>query len=179
MTQISSNVLASGFRISDSYRHHAFSILRTQEQLGYIVFCTPTHIHTILGGAITVHSPKKDPEFLVHRINSFLESERERMGALSDEDFEKNKKSIITKKSVKDVNLSQAAHRDWNEVYDQLYNFERQKKQIEALESLTKEELVDYFNEIIFENTRRLNIKVIFLFDLWLKILEIHYNSII
>ena len=142
-------------------RHYAFQMLRTKEQLGYIVMCAPLIIHKMLGGAITVHSPKKDPDYLVHRINVYLEEQKVRFDNLTDEDFEKNKQSIITMKSVKDIKLSEAANRAWNEVYNELYMFDRQEREIEAIKNITKQELVNYFNETIYTNCRRINVKII------------------
>ena len=142
-------------------RQVAYNTLRTQEQLGYVVFCSPYLIHTMLGGAITIHSPKKDPEFLTHRINTFLDTQKERVNNLSDEEFEKFRDSALAKKTVKDVSLAEAANRAWNEVYDQLYKFDRQDKQIQALRDITKQELIHYYNELFWDNCRRVNIKVI------------------
>jgi insulysin len=142
-------------------RQVAYNTLRTQEQLGYIVFWSSFNIHTILGGAITVHSPKKEPEFLVHRINAFLESQKERINNLTEEEFEKFRSSEIAKETVKDVTLAEMSNRAWEEIYDQFYMFDRQEKQISALKEITREELIEYFNALFWKECRRINLKVI------------------
>ena len=140
--------------------HVAYNTLRTQEQLGYVVFCNPSNIRKILGGSILVHSPKKEPEYLVHRINSFLETQRDHVGDLTDEDFEKFKESTIATAQVKDVNLLEESERAWDEVYDQFYMFDRQEKEIEAMREITKQELIEYFQSIFWKDCRRINIMV-------------------
>ena len=141
-------------------RHVSYNTLRTQEQLGYVVFCNPSNIRKILGGSILIHSPKKDPEFLVHRINAFLDSQRNQVDELTEEEFEKFRQSVIATAQVKDINLYEESGRAWDEVYDQFYMFNRQEKYIEALKDITKDELIDYFQSIFWRDWRRINIKI-------------------
>ena len=141
-------------------KHEAFNTLRTKEQLGYIVSWRSNNMRKILGGSITVHSPKKDAEFLIHRINVFLDEQKNRIYDLTDEEFDKYRNSVITSVQVKDISLFEEAQRLWNEVYSMWYIFERQKLKIEALKSINKEDLIEYFTSVFLKDWRRINIKV-------------------
>ena len=52
-----------------------FNVLRTQEQLGYIVFSGSRNVGGITGFTVLVQSDKK-PRFLNHRIEEFLKGAR-------------------------------------------------------------------------------------------------------
>lgn len=133
-----------------------FLVLRTKEQLGYTAKSIPMNIASILGGLILVHSPIKDPEYLVHRINTFLDNFK-----LTDEKFEKYRGTEIAKLQTKIHSLNYGAEKIWNEVYDQTYIFDRKQKQIDALEGLVFEDICKHWNSMIGEGSRRINIKIV------------------
>lgn len=131
-------------------------VLRTKEQLGYITKAFPMNFHSILGGCILVHSPLKPVDYLIHRIHAFLDKFR-----LTDEKFEKYRSNAIANNQIKDHSLNETANRIWSEVFYQRYIFDRTEREIEALETLTFDDICDYWNSIIGAGSRRINIKVV------------------
>ena len=110
-----------------------FNDLRTQQQLGYVVFSRDFQTRDILGNQLLVQSAKKSCEYLLSCINKFLTTIREKYKNLTDEEFETAKKSICTILSEKDINLGKDKIRMWRELFSHKYNFQRQEHDLEVL----------------------------------------------
>ena len=95
----------------------AYNILRTREQLGYIVFCTLW----LLPGAserglrIVVQSEKK-PAYLEDRVEAFLREMKSKLEEMSDEEFEAQKTGLEKKWLEEDKNLVEEASRLLNQI---------------------------------------------------------------
>ena len=90
----------------------AFDVLRTREQLGYVVFCALW----LLPGAserglrIGVQSEKK-PGYLEERVEAFLGKMKTELEDMSDEEFEMHKTGLGKKWLEADKNLNEEASR--------------------------------------------------------------------
>lgn len=100
-----------------------FNDLRTQQQLGYVVFSRDFQTRDILGNQLLVQSAKKSCEYLISCINKFLVTIREKYKNLTDEEFETAKKSVHTVLAEKDFNLTKDKIRMWRELFSHKYNF--------------------------------------------------------
>ena len=95
----------------------AFSVLRTREQLGYIVSCTSW----LLAGAserglcIVVQSEKK-PGYLEERVEAFLEEMKTKLEDMADEEFESHKSGLGKRWLETDKNLYEEASRLLTEI---------------------------------------------------------------
>eukprot|EP00347_Sterkiella_histriomuscorum_P004511 403360183 len=138
-----------------------FNQLRTQQQLGYIVACTPYTIKKIIHGKFYVQSNVQGPDYLVLKINEFLAHIKDEVvPQLSDEQIERAKQALINNLKQKDLNLAQEAGKYWHEILEGDYEFDERQKKIEALGKVTRDQVVDYFNNLFFNNPKRLNIKM-------------------
>ena len=68
-----------------------FNELRTQQQLGYVVFSRAVNTRDVLGAQFIVQSPKRSCEYIVNSINDFLLEMRTKMASLTPEEFEVQK----------------------------------------------------------------------------------------
>jgi insulysin len=91
-----------------------FDVLRTKEQLGYIVFSGVTRPRGVQSLRIIVQSNKK-PDFLDKRIERFLLGMRKHIEDLSEEEFEKNKTSLSDRILEKPKKLSSRNAKFWYE----------------------------------------------------------------
>lgn len=73
-----------------------FDDLRTKQQLGYAVHSYFMTTQGITGNGLAVQSPHKSCEYLIGAINKFLVETREKVAAMTDEQFETNRKSVVT-----------------------------------------------------------------------------------
>jgi insulysin len=99
-----------------------FNQLRTIEQLGYVVFSGSVAGVTYAGYRILIQS-EKDCRYLEGRIEHFLTSFEKTIDEMSDEDFEKHKGAVISKRQEKLKNLNQEGSRFWNHVFSEAYDF--------------------------------------------------------
>lgn len=102
----------------------AFNVLRTNEQLGYVVFSGTSVSNTWMGYRILVQS-EKNPEFLEQRIDAFLESFGKTLSEMTDAQFEKLKMSLISKRLERLKNLGQEMARFVGHMMSESYDFEQ------------------------------------------------------
>ena len=95
----------------------AFNILRTREQLGYIV--SASHWHMTGGGqtgiGIIVQSERK-PEYLEQRVDAFLREMQEKIVAMNDEEFSEHKTALQKQWREAPKNLNEEMNRYWPQI---------------------------------------------------------------
>jgi insulysin len=104
----------------------AFNVLRTKEQLGYIVFALPRASTGTMGMRFIIQS-EKDTVYLETRVEAFFDHMKEFLDNLSEEEYEKHKAGVVHKKLEKPKNLHGESSRFWTAVEDGYYDFERRK----------------------------------------------------
>jgi len=107
-----------------------FNDLRTQQQLGYVVFSRSVETRGVLGAQFLVQSSGKSCEYIMEAVNKFLLAIRDKIKTISDEDFEVQKQAVLTLISEKDINLVKECTRNWGEIALHNYNFNRQNEEI-------------------------------------------------
>lgn len=127
-----------------------FNQLRTKEQLGYVVFSGYRLNRSYFGLRILIQS-ERPCEYLEFRIEQFLEKFRTKhLGeALSEEAFAKFKQALKMKKLTKLKNLHDECSAYWNHINDGYYDFEQKQNDVDILETITKEEFLNFFTEYI------------------------------
>lgn len=125
-----------------------YNILRTQEQLGYLVASGPRRSNGVQGIRIIVQSDRP-PLFLDSRIEAFLVYIQNYIQEMSDAEFESNKTALAARRLEKPKKLAQLASKYWMEILSQQYNFDRDKIEVACLEALTKDDLLTFFKEHI------------------------------
>lgn len=134
-----------------------FDTLRTKEQLGYDVSSDVKDTFGILGFTITVHSQENKNKSAVvdSKIEEFLIQFLTALTAMSEEDFETAKNSLIKLKSLPDTELKEEVSRNWAEVTENEYLFDRRFKEIDALKSISHLKMIDFYKNFTNPNTRR------------------------
>ena len=64
-----------------------FNQLRTIEQLGYVVVARKTDYRDVMGAQFLIQSPKESSEYIVNSLNNFLNSIKDKVAALTEEEF--------------------------------------------------------------------------------------------
>jgi len=135
-----------------------FDTLRTKEQLGYIVMSGMTESAGSLNFRFLVQSEKK-PDYVETRIEAFMDWLKTHIESLSEEDFEKQKGSLIAKKEERPKNLGEETQRFLGRITDKYYEFDRREfsidivyrtdqvgeKEVASLRSTTKSDVLDLF----------------------------------
>ncbi|KAI5780940.1 Metalloenzyme, LuxS/M16 peptidase-like protein [Geopyxis carbonaria] len=125
-----------------------FNQLRTKEQLGYIVFSGYRAGTTTMSYRIIVQSERPAP-YLESRVEEFLKSFKENLNNLTDKEFQGHVKAVILKKMERLKNLEQESSRLWARIGNEVYDFFLHETDVEILKNITKQEVVDFYNEYI------------------------------
>ena len=126
----------------------AFDQLRTKEQLGYVVFSGAVNHITTSAYHVLIQS-EKPPSYLETRIDSFLRSFKEELANMTTETFESHKRSVINKRLQKLQNMNEECSRFWTHITSDYYNFEQRYNDVIHIKSLTKEDIVSFYNYYI------------------------------
>ncbi|CAD6592028.1 MAG: Insulinase (Peptidase M16) [Alectoria sarmentosa] len=125
-----------------------FDQLRTKEQLGYIVFTGVKMQATTMGYRVIIQS-ERPTEYLEERINAFLAHFGKSLQAMSAEDFESHKSSLIAKRLEKIKNLDQESSRFWSHISNEYLDFLSREHDVSHLKPLTKSDLIEFFDHYI------------------------------
>lgn len=118
----------------------AFSVLRTQEQLGYVV-----QVFTVRNGIRVIVQSERNPVYVETRIESFLESVQKLIEDMSDEDFNSHRQTLILKREEQPKNLGEETRRYWHRITDNYYEFSKLETEIRELKAVTKAQVLDFF----------------------------------
>lgn len=122
-----------------------FNQLRTKEQLGYVVDCSPRVTYRILGFCFRVQSSEYNPIHLQGRIDEFINSLENLLNGLDDESFMNYKSGLRAKLLEKDPSLAYETNRFWGQIVDQRYMFDLSEKEAIELESIRKCDIVNWY----------------------------------
>ncbi|KAL7425090.1 metalloprotease [Cryptotrichosporon argae] len=120
----------------------SYNVLRTQEQLGYVVFAMMAGSTARIGYRVIVQS-ERSPSHVENRIEAFLDTLPMLIEDMADDDFERHRQTLIDKKREKPKNLGEETQRFWGRINDRYYDFGRRETDARALASVTKAEVVD------------------------------------
>lgn len=130
-----------------------FNILRTKEQLGYIVFAGVRRSNGVQGMRVIVQSTKH-PKFVETRIDEFMKTMLNAITNMSDEEFNAHKESLADHRLEKPKRLNSLSQQFWMEISSQQYNFARLDIEIPYLRTITKEQLLTFFKDLVFNEKR-------------------------
>ncbi|KAK8900794.1 hypothetical protein QC760_010558 [Botrytis cinerea] len=130
----------------------AFDQLQTKEQLGYTLFNDISTEIGIVAYAITIQS-EKTPQYLEERIDFFLIEYLETLKEMSDSEFEGHKKSSIAHRLGKLKNLDEESNRLWSYIESEEFDFELVHHDATHIEALTKEDMIQFYNQFILPSS--------------------------
>uniref|UniRef100_A0A1I7ZZB9 Insulin-degrading enzyme n=1 Tax=Steinernema glaseri TaxID=37863 RepID=A0A1I7ZZB9_9BILA len=140
----------------------AYNVLRTTEQLGYIVHTGARRSNGAQSLEIIVQG-SYDPKYMEERIEAFLTSFRETIEVMKDEDYQRNVNALANRRLEKPKTLRALSNRYWREIEARLYSFNRSDVEVQDLRKITKEELLKFYDEKIMagsDKRQKLSIRV-------------------
>lgn len=140
-----------------------FNQLRTKEQLGYVVECSPRITYRVFGFCFCVQSSEYSPIYLQERVDNFINGLEELLEGLDDDSFKNYKGGLMAKLLEKDPSLSYETNRLWNQIVDKRYIFDLSKKEAEELESIRKSDVINWYRTYLRRSSskcRRLAVRV-------------------
>uniref|UniRef100_A0A8D8HZA3 Insulin-degrading enzyme n=1 Tax=Culex pipiens TaxID=7175 RepID=A0A8D8HZA3_CULPI len=140
-----------------------YNQLRTKEQLGYIVFCGSRKSNGVQGIRVIVQSAKH-PAYVEERIEHFLNGMIEQLENMSEEEFKRHKEALAAQKLEKPKRLSTQFGKYLTEISLQQYHFNRAQVEVAFLQTLTKQQIIEYYKDYIImgaPSRRSLSIHVV------------------
>ncbi|EGC46859.1 a-pheromone processing metallopeptidase Ste23 [Histoplasma capsulatum var. duboisii H88] len=131
----------------------AFDQLRTQEQLGYVVWSGIRYGATTLGYRVIIQSEKSN-QYLESRIDAFLVRFAQALDSMTDEEFEDHKRSLINKRLEKLKNLNSEMSRFWSHITSEYFDFTQHETDAEKVAGLTKGDIVEFYQQYIDPQSR-------------------------
>ncbi|KAH7107595.1 Metalloenzyme, LuxS/M16 peptidase-like protein [Auriculariales sp. MPI-PUGE-AT-0066] len=123
-----------------------FDVLRTKEQLGYIAQSIMLTRTGIMGLRLHVQS-ERSPVYLEQRVDAFLQGFQAYLEGMSEADFDKQKKGLITKKLEKTKSLSEEGNRIWGAISSGYQDFTRREIDAENVRKLTRADMLKFYAE--------------------------------
>ncbi|KAI4348123.1 hypothetical protein L6164_008882 [Bauhinia variegata] len=140
-----------------------FNQLRTREQLGYVVQCSPRSTFRVFGFCFCVQSSEYNPVYLQGRIDNFINSLEELLDGLDDASFEHYRNGLLAKLLEKDPSLTYESNRFWTQIVDKRYTFDLSKMEAEELKHISKNDVINFYRVYLKQSSpkcRRLCIRV-------------------
>lgn len=133
-----------------------FEELRTEKQLGYVVFSLNQSYSGVYSFQFLIQSNVTTSMHCVGHINQFLKKHLNFIKDLDDKVFEDFKQAVLKNILQPYNNLNEEANFYWNKMSDNTYEFDWKSKVTDLLAGITKQNLIDLYNEIFFEKKRLL-----------------------
>ncbi|GGB86856.1 peptidase M16 [Marinobacterium zhoushanense] len=125
-----------------------YNQLRTEQQLGYIVFANFLPLSEVPGLALVVQSPVADPVRLEQAYNLFLDQMQTALAELPEQTLEGFRRSLISRIDQRDNSLKERSSRFWRELDRENTEFDTPEKMIAAVQQVTRVQLGERLKQL-------------------------------
>ena len=126
-----------------------FNQLRTQEQLGYLIFSGVRRYHRTAGLQFILQGQARDAPFMAARIGRWLSEYHDTLRVLPEAEFVQHVKALQTVKQEKFTSLAKEADHLWEEIRDGSCLFDREALEVDELNALTIADLVAFYERVV------------------------------
>jgi len=130
--------------------------IRTEKQLGYVVFATYYPALEVPSIAFIVQSPTASGETLMQETEKFLEAQIETIKTLDSATLDRFKTSLVSRLSEQDNNLYERSNRYWREIDRSNTNFDTREQLIQKIEDIDHEALISFYTNLLSTRGDRL-----------------------
>ncbi|CAB4379202.1 unnamed protein product [Rhizophagus irregularis] len=121
-----------------------FDHLRTKEQLGYSVFSYVSSSVGEIGLLINLQS-ERDSVYLENRVEAFLIKAQSIIEEMSEEEYQKQKKSLIDNLLEKEKNIWHETSKYANHITNDYYDFNIDIDDSEEIKTITKDDVLEFY----------------------------------
>jgi len=126
-----------------------YAQIRTNKQLGYIVFAASFNLFEVPDLTFIVQSPNSNGEILLKETELFLQQQVLQLQNITPEMMAQYKSAVTTRLLKKDNTLYQRSNRNWQDIDKENFNFNTNNELADSVNKITMEEVLSYFNELI------------------------------
>lgn len=132
--------------------------IRTKRQLGYLVYATPFEILETPALGFVVQSPTASQTEIDRAVQEFAAAFESRLAGLDDASLNREKQAVISKLMERDRQLSDVSGRYWREIDRDARGFDSREKLAQAIQSVTRKELLQTFRQAVLERNQALRV---------------------
>lgn len=119
--------------------------LRTEQQLGYVVYASYVGIGHVPGLVFLVQSPTYPAEEIDERISFFLTNFANTLVSMSAQDFELDRAALINTIDEKPKNIGEEGGEFWAEIANRHLTFDLREQLVAQLKLLDQKTMADYY----------------------------------
>jgi secreted Zn-dependent insulinase-like peptidase len=138
-----------------------YSSLRTEQQLGYIVFGFALPMLEAPGLALAVQSTVAEVATINERIEAFLADFESIIAAMSETELAAYRNAVLTLIFDKEDKLADVSNRYWQEIDRQDYTFDSRERLAAAVRNITTHDLLAFYREAILSSAGRRYLRII------------------
>ena len=135
--------------LAQATRNRFFHELRTEREIGYIVFATLLPLLDVPGLALVIQSPSTPPEALHEHVDAFLDRSGAALRAMTPAVFERHRAAVESALLEAETRLDERTERYWGEIDREHYAFDRRERLLAAVRAITRDELVDAWHDLV------------------------------
>lgn len=135
-----------------------YNQIRTEKQLGYIVFATNFELLEVPGLAFIVQSPSTSGADLLEETRAFIDKAVETLAALSEPDLAKHKSSVIANLLKQENTLYARSNIFWQDIDIKNRDFDTKEQLAKSLEKITTTDMVELLRGIKDKQTATLTV---------------------
>lgn len=132
--------------------------LRTNRQLGYIVYATPFEMLETPALGFVVQSPEASGEDIDKAVREFSQTFRETLSEMSEQDLKREKQAVISKLMEQDRRLGEISERYWREIDRGETGFDSRERLAEAINGVSHEALMRTLENQVIERQKALRV---------------------
>jgi secreted Zn-dependent insulinase-like peptidase len=133
-----------------------FENIRTQRQLGYIVYATSFEMLETPALALVVQSPDTNPQAIDTAVDEFMESFASILGSIGSKELEQEKQAVISGILEQDRQLGDISGRFWHEIDRGNSNFDSREQLVKAIRNVSLAQLQSTFRTALEQRDRAL-----------------------
>ena len=125
--------------------------IRTNRQLGYVVYATPFEMLETPAIGLVVQSPDASADAIDEAVQAFADSFRKQIENMPGDELERERQAVISNLMEQDRRLTDVSQRYWREIDRQATDFSTRERLSAAVEQVTRAELLATFDAALEE----------------------------
>jgi len=131
-----------------------YNDLRTQNQLGYVVFASPYTLSEVPGLVFVVQSPTASPSAIESHINRFIREFSDRLTDMTDDEYHAQQQGLLSRILEREHDLNARSGRYWNELDNEEFEFDSQDRLASAVRAIGRDEFVAFYRAALLQRNR-------------------------
>jgi secreted Zn-dependent insulinase-like peptidase len=129
-----------------------YQYMRTEQQLGYIVFATAYPQKSVPGLLFIVQSPTATPEEMMNHSRIFFRDYEGKLETISDEEFALFQEGLITHLTEKPKNMGEKAANFWADLSTERYTFDTRQAIADEVDNISKTQILNLYRRAVLNN---------------------------